>query len=84
MLQTPLSEESDGPITCLKWRGRFAAWAGRRGIQVYDVIQERVISLVKFDQPLPQVDLKEDARFVTKISWADQVCNCLRHVNVMS
>ena len=34
-----LSDGSDGPIKCIKWRGRFAAWTSKRGVVVHDVVQ---------------------------------------------
>ena len=39
--------------------GKFVAWTCRRGVVVYDVEQERVISIVKYDKPILQTPTKE-------------------------
>ena len=75
--QVALSGPQDGPITCIKWRGRFAAWCGRRGVVVYDVISMRQISIIKYDVPLPTstespVDKRTEGQFVTRLAWSTQ------------
>ena len=39
--------EGEGPVGTVLWRGRFAAWTNRRGVRVYDVVEGRVVALVK-------------------------------------
>ena len=58
--------EGEGPITCIRWRGRFAAWISRKGVRVYDVIEQKIISLIKME-PAEEV---EDAP--ARICWSDQ------------
>jgi len=73
--QTPLGSPTDGPITCIKWRGYFAAWCCRRGVVVYDVTQERIISIIKYDTPLPPNPDPQDrlsGQFVTRLAWSNQ------------
>lgn len=41
--------EGEGPITNIKWRGRFLAWSSSVGVRVYDMTVRRVISVVKKD-----------------------------------
>ena len=71
--QTPLGSVNDGPITCIKWRGYFAAWCCRRGVVVLDVTQERIISIIKYDQPQPaNVEDESSGQYVTRLAWSDQ------------
>ena len=75
--QTALSAPSDGPITCIKWRGRFAAWCGRRGVSVYDIINMKQISIIKYEITLPSsseipVDQRTEGQHVTRLSWSNQ------------
>jgi len=66
---------------------KFVAWTCRRGVVVYDVEQERVISIVKYDKPIQQTPTKETGNDspesfsssnssiganVTRLAWADQ------------
>ena len=41
--------EGEGPVTNIKWRGRFLAWASSTGVRVFDMNVRRVISVVKKD-----------------------------------
>lgn len=41
--------EGEGPITNIKWRGRFLAWSSSVGVRVFDMTVRRVISVVKKD-----------------------------------
>ena len=75
--QTALSAPADGPITYIKWRGRFAGWCGRRGVSVYDIINMKQISIIKYENSLPStsecpVDKRTDGQHVTRLAWSDQ------------
>ena len=75
--QIALSAPADGPITCIKWRGRFAAWCGRRGVSVYDIINMKQISIIKYETPLPTtsecpVYNRTKGEHVTRLAWSNQ------------
>ena len=75
--QIALSGPGDGPITRIKWRGRFAAWCGRRGVVVYDIITMEQISIIKYEVHLPTsqeiaVDKRTEGEYVTRLAWSDQ------------
>ena len=88
--QTALSDGTDGPIRNIKWRGRFAAWTSRRGVVVYDVVQEKTISIIRLSSHLPGEDQGD---VCTRVQWSDQkslfvshgdtirVCNIRRRDN---
>ena len=67
--QTVLSD-NEGPIDLIKWRGRFAAWSTPNGVRVYDVVQEKMISLIKSEKPHSRDDIENAP---TRIAWSDQV-----------
>ena len=48
-LKSTVLFEGDGPITNIKWRGRFLAWASNSGVRVFDMTIKRIISVVKKD-----------------------------------
>ena len=68
--QTALSDGNDGPIKNIKWRGRFAAWTSRRGVIVYDVVQEKTISIIR---------LNNENDVCTRISWSSQTSLYVSH-----
>ena len=41
--------EGEGPVTHIKWRGKFLAWASSTGVRVFDMTIKRIISVVKKD-----------------------------------
>ena len=47
--------------------------SGRRGVVVYDVVEEKTISLVKYNSPMPATVSKDDNNFMCRIAWTDQV-----------
>ena len=55
-----LSDGTDGPIKLIKWRGRFAAWWSRKGVIVYDVVQEKIISIVKLGPILQESETERE------------------------
>ena len=68
--QRALSDGTDGPIKNIKWRGRFAAWTSRRGVIVYDVVQEKTISIIR---------LNNENDVCTRISWSSQTSLYVSH-----
>ena len=84
--QTALSDGTDGPIKNIKWRGRFAAWTSRRGVVVYDVVQEKTISIIRLNN-------QAQSDVCTRVQWSDQkslyvshgdtirICNIRRREN---
>lgn len=56
--------DTEGPISVIKWRGRFAAWGTSRGIKVWDVVDEKLVSIIKC--PSQEDDCP------TRIAWSDQ------------
>ena len=47
---TILSNGTDvGPIKCIKWRGRFAAWTTPKKVVVYDIVRMERISVITLD-----------------------------------
>ena len=56
--------ESEGPITMIKWRGRFAAWTTNKGIKVYDVVEEKTVSIIKSEN--------QSEKCPYRIAWSDQ------------
>jgi hypothetical protein len=68
-----LSDGTDGPIKCIKWRGRFAAWTSKRGVVVFDVVQERTISIIKLDaNSFNNSSRGNEPNLVCRLSWSDQ------------
>jgi hypothetical protein len=59
--------EGEGAITSIKWRGRFAAWISGKGVRVYDVIEHKMISLIKLENATATED-----EVPCRISWSDQ------------
>ena len=57
---TPLSQANEGPVSSIRWRGRFVAWSCAKGVRVYDVVQKRIISIIKGEA-------KKDVPF--RIAW---------------
>ena len=57
---TALTDGTDGPIKLIKWRGRFAAWWSKKGVIVYDIVQMKTISIVKFGPVLHESDVQRD------------------------
>jgi len=75
--------EGEGPVTNIKWRGRFLAWASSTGVRVFDMNVRRVISVVKKDIS-PGINSekyrcilhwKDDLTLV--VAWADDVKICV-------
>ena len=59
--------QGEGPITNIRWRGRFAAWITDKGVRVYDVVEGKTISLVQ--RPATSTRSKE---VPWRIAWSDQ------------
>ena len=59
--------QGEGPISNIKWRGRFAAWITDKGVRVYDVVEGKTISLVQ--RPVASTRSKE---VPWRIAWSDQ------------
>ena len=59
--------QGEGPITSIRWRGRFAAWITDKGVRVYDVVEGKTISLVQ--RPAASTRSKE---VPWRIAWSDQ------------
>ena len=57
---TALTDGTNGPIKLIKWRGRFAAWWSKKGVIVYDIVQMKTISIVKFAPVLHESDVQRD------------------------
>ena len=66
-----LSDGTDGPIRVIKWRGRFAAWWSKKGVVVYDVVHEKIISIIKFGPILQESDVERE-KMTCRIAWSDQ------------
>ena len=76
----PLSDGSDGPIKCIKWRGRFAAWTSKRGVVVHDVVQEKNISIIR----LSSSQIEQAPAFdVCRLSWSDQKSLYVCHADTL-
>jgi len=60
--------QGEGSVCNIKWRGRFAAWVTDKGVRVYDVIQEKTISLVQKPPTCPANDVCP-----WRIGWSDQL-----------
>ena len=69
--QTVLSDGTDGPIKLIRWRGRFAAWWSKKGVLVYDVVQEKIISIIKLG-PILQESETEREKMICRIAWSNQ------------
>jgi len=57
----------EGPVCNIKWRGRFAAWVTDKGVRVYDVVEEKTISLIQKPTNCP---LNQSCPW--RIGWSDQ------------
>ena len=75
---TNLSDGSDGPIKVIKWRGRFAAWTSQKGVVVYDVVQEKTISIIRLARPPG-----EGQPDVCHLSWSDQKSLFVSHADTL-
>ena len=71
--------ENEGPITSIKWRGRFAAWISNRGVRVYDVIEFKMISLIKKEDlgesrssSAAGYSMAKNEEVPCRIAWSDQ------------
>eukprot|EP00092_Neocalanus_flemingeri_P033946 GFUD01036912.1.p1 GENE.GFUD01036912.1~~GFUD01036912.1.p1 ORF type:complete len:874 (+),score=241.55 GFUD01036912.1:57-2678(+) len=59
--------QGEGSVCNIKWRGRFAAWVTDKGVRVYDVVEEKTISLI---QKPPNCPANQSCPW--RIGWSDQ------------
>ncbi len=61
--------EGEGPVSLIKWRGRFAAWTTNKGVRVYDVVEEKMISLIKHEDNTNSLQLLKRDEVPFRIAW---------------
>ena len=59
--------QGEGPISNIKWRGRFAAWVTEKGVRVFDVVDNTTISLIPRPATAPP-----NSKVPWRIGWGDQ------------
>lgn len=67
--------KDEGPVSQIKWRGRFAAWACKDGVRIFDVMQNRLTGIIKY--PDDHRSRKNRSNNDTacppiRIAWSDQ------------
>jgi len=59
--------QGEGPVSSIKWRGRFAAWVTQKGVRVFDVVDNTTISLIPRPASAPP-----NSKVPWRIGWGDQ------------
>ena len=59
--------QGEGQVCNIKWRGRFAAWVTDKGVRVYDVVQNKTISLIQ-----KPISCPPNLACPWRIGWSDQ------------
>ena len=59
--------QGEGEVNNIKWRGRFAAWVTDKGVRVYDVVENRTISLIQ-----KPISCPPNLACPWRIGWSDQ------------
>ena len=60
--------QGEGQVCNIKWRGRFAGWVTDKGVRVFDVVENKMISLIQ----KPPVSCPPNLACPWRIGWSDQ------------